>query len=89
MACCGDRRRSLTHAPQRPPFPRPQVAKAPNTATQQAQAHAAAKPAGTMLIKYVGSSRTKAVGPEAMPRRDITPLPPAALLRPSTFATRP
>jgi hypothetical protein len=62
MACCGDRRRSLIQAPKRPPLPRPQPAKAPGDATQQAQTHAAARPAGTMLIRYVGGSRTVVLG---------------------------
>ena len=62
MACCGDRRRSLTRAPQRPASAPPPAAKAPSAASQQPQAHAAARPAGTLLIRYVGSSRTVVLG---------------------------
>jgi hypothetical protein len=62
MACCGDRRRSLIHAPQRPAPARPPAPKTPSAASQQPQAHAVMKPAGTMLIRYVGVSRTVVLG---------------------------
>jgi len=59
MACCGDRRRSLTQAPRRPAAPPPAV-KTSNAASQQPRAQAAA--GGTVLVRYVGNSRTVVLG---------------------------
>ncbi len=76
MACCGDRRRTLTQTPQRlAPAPRPTV-NIPNAAGQQPRAQGAAGAAGSVLVRYGGRSRTVVLG--AVTRRYYAFVPGAA-----------
>jgi hypothetical protein len=61
MACCGDRRRSLTQAPRRPTAPPPPAVKTSNTTSQQPRAQTAGV-GGAVPVRYVGSSRTVVLG---------------------------
>lgn len=61
MACCGDRRRSLTQSPPGPAPATPRVARPASVTIRQPQASQSAS-AGSVLVRYVGGSKTVVMG---------------------------